>query len=81
MTKMQFVQRKIKQRLLFSLISLSLYFSFVLNWTDIGSGLRARIGESHFTGSLVIFTSLIVLFILLEWLFIHLARKQDDNQK
>lgn len=79
---MQFVKRKIKQRFLFSLISLTLYFSFALNWTEFGSALRARIGESHITGSLVIFISLIVLFILLELLFIRLANKQDaDHQR
>ena len=79
-TKMQFVKRKTKQRLLFSLISLSLYFAFVLNWTEVGSGLGAGIGGSHITGSLVMFASLIVLFILLELLFIRLAYKHEDEQ-
>lgn len=75
--KIKFVKRKVLQRLVFTLVSLSLYFSFVLNWTSLGSGLRERIGESYITGSIAMFALLIVLFISLEVLFIYLARKQE----
>lgn len=77
----QFVKRKVRQRFAFSLVSLILYFSFALNWTAMGSGLRERIGDSHITGSLVVFVSLIVLFILLELIFIRLARKQEASHR
>lgn len=74
--KANFIKRKIKQRLLFSLVALVLYFSFVLNWTNFGAGLRETIGDSHITGSLVMFVMLIVVFILSELLFIYLANNQ-----
>lgn len=75
--KMKFVKQKIVQRFLFSLISLTLYFTFALNWTETGSILRERIGTSHITGSLVMFVSLILGFILLELLFIWLSHRQE----
>ena len=74
--KENFIKRKTMQRLLFSLVTLVLYFSFVLNWTNFGARLRETIGDSHITGSLVMFVVLVVVFILLELLFIYLAAKQ-----
>lgn len=76
--KMQFVRKKTIQRFLFSLISLTLYFSFAFNWTAAGSTLRERIGESHITGSLVMFVLLILGFIVLELLFIWLSHRQEN---
>lgn len=78
--KEHFVRQKTLQRFGFSLVTLTLYFSFALNWTDMGSGLRERLGDTHVTGSLAMFSLLIILFILLEFFFIRYARQQEISQ-
>lgn len=66
------IRLKTRRRLLFTLITLLLYFSFVSNWTGLGAGLRQRLGDTHITGSLVMFVALIVLLLLLEVVFLWL---------
>lgn len=72
--KLAAIRRKTRQRLLFSLVSMLLYFSFVLNWTGAGDALGAPLGDSAVSGSLLMFASLIVIFIGLEILFLLLNR-------
>ncbi len=70
--KLQVIRARTRRRLVFTLITLLLYFSFVLNWTSLGDRLAERLGASHVTGSLLMFASLIVFFILLELVFLLL---------
>ncbi len=77
--KIVLIQRKTRQRLGFSLVTLVLYFSYILSYTQSGSFLAEKIGDSHITGSLLLFASLIVIFIGLELLFLALNR--DDAQE
>lgn len=76
--KLHAIKRKTRQRLLFSVITLTMYFAYVLNYTNAGSFLGETLGGSHVTGSLVMFASLIVIFILLEILFLVL--NPDDAE-
>ncbi len=72
------VRLKTRRRLLFTGVTLTLYFSYVvLNYTSLGSFLHEPLGDSLVTGSLLLFASLIVIFIALELLFLYL-NKQDD---
>ena len=68
--KLRLIQAKTRRRLLFTLLTLILYSSFVLNWTDTGAALTRRLGESHITGSLLMFASTIILLVLLELVFL-----------
>lgn len=77
--KLAHVRRKTARRLIFSGIVLVLYFSFTLNWTAWGDWLRNPVAGTAVSGSVVMFVGLIVLFILLEFLFIALG-KGDDHQ-
>ena len=76
--KLEIIRRKTRQRLLFALITLTLYFSYVLNYT--GSGLGERLGDSWVTGSLVMFICLILSFIGLELLFLALNREKRGGR-
>ncbi len=69
------IRRKTRQRLLFALVTMGLYFSFVLNYTGIGSALRGDPGAGGMPGPVVMFMGLIVCFILLEILFLYLNRE------
>lgn len=71
------VQRKTRRRLLFSGIVLVLYFSFVLNWTSVGAGLRENLPGFSVTGSLLMFVLLVVGFIVLELVFLVLSREPE----
>lgn len=74
--KIQRIQRKTRQRLLFAGITLVMYFSYVLNYTAAGSFLGEKIGSSQITGSLAMFMGLIVIFICLELIFLALNRHE-----
>jgi uncharacterized membrane protein (DUF485 family) len=70
--KMEAVKRKTRQRLTFTAITMVLYFSYVLSYTPMGSFLSDTLGESHVSGSLALYASLIVVFIILELIFLYL---------
>lgn len=70
--KLQVIRARTRRRFVFTLITLLLYFSFVLNWTVVGDRLAERLGASHITGSLLMFAGLIVFFIFLELVFLLL---------
>lgn len=79
--QLQFIRRKTRQRLAFALVSLSFYFAFVLNYLPMGHFLSNRLGDSYVTGSLLMFAGLIVLFIILELVFLVLNRDADTTDK
>ncbi len=70
------IKRRITRRLFFTGFTLLLYFSYALNYTEMGSFLSQRLGSSFISGSLLMYGSLIVGFIALEWVFL---RTQDDG--
>ncbi len=78
--KLQAIARRTRRRFTFSLITLVLYFSYVLNYTAAGEVLGQRLGASHVTGSLVMFSGLIFLFIGLELVFLLLNRRQERGE-
>lgn len=78
--KLQAIARRTRRRLLFSLVTLVLYFSYVLNYTAAGDHLGERLGTSYVTGSLLMFACLILSFIALELLFLALARRQERGE-
>ena len=77
--KLELIRRKTRQRLLFTVLTLVLYFSYVFNYTAIGEALGERIGLSQVTGSLVMFVCLILVFIGLEVLFLALNREDPGK--
>lgn len=70
--KLRVIRARTRRRFVFTGITLVLYFSFVLNWTAVGDSLAERLGASHVTGSLLMFASLVIFFILLELVFLVL---------
>jgi uncharacterized BrkB/YihY/UPF0761 family membrane protein len=78
--KLRSITRRTRRRLLFSLVTLVLYFSYIFNYTSSNTRLGARIGESHITGSLVMFALLILVFLGLELLFLFLNRRQERSE-
>lgn len=72
--KLRIIRARTRRRFVFTLITLVLYFSFILNWTAAGDRLAERLGATHITGSLLMFASLVVFFILLELVFLLLNR-------
>ncbi|WP_195891507.1 DUF485 domain-containing protein [Luminiphilus syltensis] len=70
------VQRKTRLRLLFSGVTLLFYFSFSLNWMNLGSFLREPIGDSVINGSIVMFVLLILGFIAAEMIFMLISRRE-----
>ncbi len=78
--KLHAIARRTRRRLLFSLVTLLLYFSYVLNYTAGADRLGARLGNSYVTGSLLMFVCLILSFIALELLFLALSRRQERGE-
>ncbi len=80
--KLQAVKRKTRQRLLFSACTMVLYFSYVLSYTKTGAFLSDTLGSSHISGSLALYAALIVIFIVLELLFLYINtdKKSDSGQ-
>lgn len=79
--KLAQVRRKTRQRLGYTMVILVLYFSFALNWVGLDDVLGATVGDTAVTGSLIMFASLIVIFIGLEVLFLYTTRKDDENAR
>lgn len=78
--KLQAIKRKTRQRIMFSLVTMALYFSFVLNYTSGGSSLIKALGSAHVPGSLVMFAGLIIVFVILELVFLFISREQSSNR-
>ncbi len=73
--KFEAVRRKTRQRIVFTLIVMALYFTYVLNYTgSAGAFLGSTLGDSHISGSLLMFAGLIIVFIVLELIFLWLNR-------
>lgn len=77
--KLEAVRRKTRQRLWFTGVTLVLYFSYVLNYTESGAFLHNTVGDSAVTGSLLMFAGLIVLFLLFEGLFLLINRDGKES--
>ena len=73
------VRRKTRQRLAFALVTLILYCAYLLNYLPLGAFLRERLQGSWITGSLAMFAGLIVLFLLLELIFLRLDSDDDPD--
>ena len=79
--RLEQVQRKTRRRLLFTAVHLVLYFTFTLNWTQLGAFLSEPLGGGPLTGSLLMFVVLVVTFIALEFLFLSIDREVIGNEK
>lgn len=73
------VKHKTRYRLAFALVTLVLYFAYLLNYLPSGDFLAHRLGTSWITGSLAMFVGLIVVFILLELLFLRIDSDDDPD--
>lgn len=79
--KLAAIRAKTRTRLLFALVTLGCYFAFVMNWVDgPDRALAQTLGESHINGSLLFFVGLIILFILLELLFLFIYRLTSGGE-
>lgn len=81
--KIKAVKRKTRQRLIFTAITMTLYFSYVLSYTSMGSFLSDPVGDSHVSGSLALYTVLIVVFIIIELIFLYINadKKTQGGEK
>ena len=73
------VRRKTRQRLAFALVTLILYFAYLLNYMPLGTFLRERLQGSWISGSLAMYAGLIVMFIFLELIFLRLDSDDDPD--
>ena len=77
--KLAAIRRKTRQRYIYALVTMALYFSFTLNYTDSGSALIARLAVGKVPGAVVLFALLVVAFIALESLFLLRARREEQS--
>ena len=70
-----FLRRQIRRRFLFASVTLIIYFSYALNYTEVGSFLNQRLGSSYISGSLLMYGLIIISSIVLELIFL---RTQDE---
>jgi len=77
--KIEAIKRKTRRRFVFAGITLAMYFTFVLNWTEAGAALGSLLGDSHISGSILLFAGLIVLMIGLEVIFLLMNRHGDEK--
>jgi uncharacterized membrane protein (DUF485 family) len=74
--QLQDIRRKTRLRFLFTITTVGLYFSFVLNYTETGGRYISALALGAIPGPLVMFALLVVSFILLELLFLFRARER-----
>ena len=77
--KIEAIRRKTRLRMLFTLLTMGLYFCYVLNYTGSGASLGNTLGSSHISGSLVMYTGLIIIFIGLELVFLGINRNRGHK--
>ena len=70
------IRKKTRLRFLFAFFTVVLYGSFVLAYLEAGLFLRETIGNSSVTGALVLFWGLILIFLLMEYIFISLNKEK-----
>ena len=70
------IRKKTRLRFLFVFVTLVLYGSFTLAYLEAGSFLRETVGDSLITGALVLFWGLILVFLLMEYIFISLNKEK-----
>jgi hypothetical protein len=75
--KLAAIRRKTRQRYLYALITMGLYFSFTLNYVDGGRELVAGLAVGKVPGPVVMFALLVIAFIALESLFLYLAAREE----
>ena len=74
-----FLQRQIRRRFLFASVTLIIYFSYALNYTEIGSFLNQRLGSSYISGSLLMYGLIIISSIGLEWIFLRTQEEMSSE--
>ena len=74
-----FLQRQIRRRFLFASVTLIIYFSYALNYTEVGSFLNQRLGSSYISGSLLMYGLIIVSSIGLEWIFLRTQEEMSSG--
>ena len=79
--KLAAIAKRTKRRFTFSIIALLLYFSFALAWTDLGAFLSLPVAGGLLNGALVLFISLIIIFISLEFLFMRLSNREANDEQ
>jgi hypothetical protein len=77
--KLAAIRRKTRQRYIYTLVTICLYFAFTLNYTDSGSALIARLSWGQVPGAVVMFALLVIAFIALELLFLYRARREEGR--
>lgn len=68
------IHKKTRQRFLFASITLLLYGSFALCYTDAGSFLSKTTGDSSVSIGLLFFLGLIAIFLVMEYVFLLLNK-------
>ena len=74
-----FLRRQIRRRFLFASVTLIIYFSYALNYTEIGSFLNQRLGNSYISGSLLMYGLIIISSIGLEWIFLRTQEEMSSE--
>lgn len=77
--KFSLIGRKTRQRLFFALVTMMLYFCFVLNYTSWGGDIISALSVGSIPGPLVMFAALILIFIGMELLFLFLNRNDASK--
>ena len=77
--KLAAIRRKTRQRYLYALLTMTLYFSFTLNYIDGGRELVAQLAVGNVPGPVVMFAFLVIAFILLESLFLYRATREESR--
>ena len=77
--KLAAIRRKTRQRYIYALVTMGLYFSFTLNYTEGGSDLISRLAVGKVPGAVVMFMLLVVTFIALESLFLIRVRREEKS--
>ncbi|MFK8021146.1 MAG: DUF485 domain-containing protein [Pseudomonadales bacterium] len=75
------IQRRTRRRFSFAAVALCLYFSFALVWTDFGSAMSKPLGDTPINAALLMFISLIVIFISMEFLFLRISNRETSEEE
>ena len=77
--KLAAIRRKTRQRYLFTLVTMGLYFSFTLNYTETGGEVIDLLAIGMVPGPVVMFMFLVITFIALELVFLYQAAREEKR--
>ena len=79
-SQLERIHKRTRRRFTFTAVALFFYFSFAFVWTDAGAALSNPIGDGAMNWALLMFISLIIIFVSMEFVFLRISAKEIEDE-